>query len=253
MIHKTYMGFVAAAAGTVDVITATYSPAPTALRDKMLLWFRATGANTSTTPTFSPNGLTARTIVKQGGQPLVAGDIPEANAIMEVVYDLANTRWELVNPRYESFVGSYTTVQIAALTGMTLRQRVFNTTDNDYEYYDGTRWVKEAHPKYKVYKALLTQTGTDAPVATVLENNLGGTVVWTRAGTGDYVATLSGAFVSGKTFLIPPKNFESSGIDSQFVDTGNTNELELLIFQNDDNTPVDEELLRSSIEIQVYY
>jgi hypothetical protein len=27
---------------------------------------------------------------------------------------------------------------------------------------------------YKVYKALLTQSGTDAPVATVLQNTLGG-------------------------------------------------------------------------------
>ncbi len=33
---------------------------------------------------------------------------------------------------------------------------------------------------YDVYTALLTQTGTDAPVATVLENTLGAvTVVWT--------------------------------------------------------------------------
>lgn len=30
---------------------------------------------------------------------------------------------------------------------------------------------------YKVYTALLTQTGTDAPVATVLENTLGGTPI----------------------------------------------------------------------------
>ena len=29
----------------------------------------------------------------------------------------------------------------------------------------------------KVYRALLTQTNTDAPVATVLENTMGGTVV----------------------------------------------------------------------------
>ena len=31
---------------------------------------------------------------------------------------------------------------------------------------------------YLVYTALLTQSGTDAPVATVLENTLGGTVTW---------------------------------------------------------------------------
>jgi hypothetical protein len=51
------------------------------------------------------------------------------------------------------------------------------------------------------YKALLAQSGTDAPVATVLENSLGGTVVWTRTDAGDYLATLSGAFPETKTFI----------------------------------------------------
>lgn len=51
----------------------------------------------------------------------------------------------------------------------------------------------------KMYVALLNQTGTDAPVATVLVNTLGGTVVWTYADTGQYNATLAGAFVSNKT------------------------------------------------------
>lgn len=36
----------------------------------------------------------------------------------------------------------------------------------------------------KVYGALLTQTGTDAPAATVLENTLGGAVVWTHVADG---------------------------------------------------------------------
>lgn len=56
---------------------------------------------------------------------------------------------------------------------------------------------------YLLYTALLSQTGTDAPVATVLENTLGGTVVWTRDGTGLYSGTLSQAFPLNKT-IIPP-------------------------------------------------
>lgn len=55
---------------------------------------------------------------------------------------------------------------------------------------------------YKVYVALLTQSGTSAPIATVLENTLGGSVVWARTGVGTFTATLSNAFTSGKTFLI---------------------------------------------------
>lgn len=107
---------------------------------------------------------------------------------------------------YEDLIGSYTTVQIAALVGMTERQIVYNTTDKDYEFYDGTRWVKMAHPKYKVYRAIMNQTGTNAPVATVLDNTLGGTVVWTRTDVGRYVATLSGAFTANKTWIIMGAN-----------------------------------------------
>ena len=48
---------------------------------------------------------------------------------------------------------------------------------------------------YKVYTALLTQTGTDAPVATVLENTLGGDVTWTYDDIGSYFAITNGLFV----------------------------------------------------------
>lgn len=48
-----------------------------------------------------------------------------------------------------------------------------------------------------VYRGLLTQTGTSAPTVKVLENNLGGTLVWTYSGVGDYLVTLSGAFPDG--------------------------------------------------------
>ena len=53
----------------------------------------------------------------------------------------------------------------------------------------------------KTYRALLTQTGTGAPVATVLENTLGGTVVWGYSNAGDYTATLAGAFTASTTFI----------------------------------------------------
>jgi hypothetical protein len=86
-----------AAGGTVDAITADYTPDVT-LADKTRVAFRSAGVNTSTTPSFAPDGLTARTIVKSGGLALVAGDIGAAGFIAELVYDLGNTRWELLNP-----------------------------------------------------------------------------------------------------------------------------------------------------------
>jgi len=60
----------------------------------------------------------------------------------------------------------------------------------------------ESTPNYNLYVALLSQSGTDAPVATVLENSLGGTVVWTRANIGEYTATLASAFTANKTMVL---------------------------------------------------
>lgn len=85
--------------GTADAITATYVPAITALVDGQLCFVRATAANATTTPTFAPNGLTARTIVKSGGVALAAGDIAGDGHELALRYDLANTRWELINPK----------------------------------------------------------------------------------------------------------------------------------------------------------
>lgn len=55
---------------------------------------------------------------------------------------------------------------------------------------------------YLVYEALLTQTGTDAPVATVLENTLGGTPTFSYVDVGWYHLTLADAFLAAKTVII---------------------------------------------------
>jgi hypothetical protein len=51
---------------------------------------------------------------------------------------------------------------------------------------------------YKVYTVILNQTGTNAPVATVLENSIGD-IVWGYVSAGVYSATLNGAFTLQKT------------------------------------------------------
>lgn len=54
----------------------------------------------------------------------------------------------------------------------------------------------------KVYSALVTQSSTTNPVATIMENTLGGTPVWTREGVGYYYLTLANKFTVGKTLVI---------------------------------------------------
>lgn len=112
-------GLWAVAGGTADVITAAYAPAIISLVDGLILGFRASAPNTSTTPTFSPNGLTAYNITKWGGTPLVPGDIPAQYAECLVRYNLANTRWELLNPAYsESDVTAGGTLASATTTDL---------------------------------------------------------------------------------------------------------------------------------------
>lgn len=87
----------AAAGGTADAITADFTPNIT-LSDMMTVAVVAGAANTTTTPTFAPDGLTAHTIVKRGGNALAANDIAGAGHVILLCYNLANTRWELLNP-----------------------------------------------------------------------------------------------------------------------------------------------------------
>lgn len=103
-----------AGGGTADAITATYSPAITALIDGQVCRVRATAANATTTPTFAPNGLTARTITKIGGSALAVGDIGAAGHELYLVYRLSATRWELINPANAQIVGGKQTICVPA-------------------------------------------------------------------------------------------------------------------------------------------
>ena len=56
---------------------------------------------------------------------------------------------------------------------------------------------------YTVYTALITQSGTAAPTAVVLQNTTGGTITWTRVSVGSYKAAISGVtFVENKTAVL---------------------------------------------------
>lgn len=87
----------AVASGTVDAITAAFVPALASLAGQFLA-IRVAGANTSTTPTFAPDGLVAKTIVKGNNLPLAAGDLPGAGAWAYLKHDVVLDKWVLLNP-----------------------------------------------------------------------------------------------------------------------------------------------------------
>ena len=106
---------------------------------------------------------------------------------------------------------------------------------------------------YKVYTALLTQSGTDAPVATVLENTLRGEVVWSYTGVGAYIGTLINAFPENKYFCPCPTS--SFGYDAE-VNNGGGGSSYTISRANDDSinvaTASDDVLIYSPIKIEVY-
>ena len=99
---------------------------------------------------------------------------------------------------------------------------------------------------YLVYTALLSQTGTSAPTATVLENTLGGTVVWTYNAEGSYIGTLTGAFTADKTAIF------TGGFDGfYFSYRGSANTVTILTY-DETLTLANDYLNKNPIEIRVY-
>ena len=66
---------------------------------------------------------------------------------------------------------------------------------------------------YKVYTALLSQSGTNAPVATVLENTLGGSISFSRVSAGIYRISLTGAFTQNKTGFSYTRGITSNALN----------------------------------------
>lgn len=87
----------AVAGGTADAITADFAP-NVALTNGVTVIVRAGSANATTTPTFAPDGLAAKTIVKGNNLALAAGDIAGAGHWLEMNFDTVLDKWVLQNP-----------------------------------------------------------------------------------------------------------------------------------------------------------
>ena len=100
----------------------------------------------------------------------------------------------------------------------------------------------------KKYVALLSQTGTSAPTATVLDNTLGGTLVWSYDGVGSYIGTLTGAFTLDKTSVMISGVYKGSA--SGLRKTNNT--IQITTTATSTNTEANALLDSTTIEIKVY-
>jgi hypothetical protein len=108
---------------------------------------------------------------------------------------------------------------------------------------------------YKVYTALLTQSGINDPKVNVLENTLSGNLIWTRSNTGSYLATLNGEFPDANKVAI---FINQSGV----IALGGGDTIYTYAYVNDSNSIIletlintnysDSQMYLSSIEIRVY-
>lgn len=118
---------------------------------------------------------------------------------------------------------------------------------------DNDGWITLIQGGIKVYRALLTQSGTDDPSSLVLENTLGVDIVWERTSAGTYVATASGVFTVNKTWLRCSGAVAEDGTSPWIAGFYQINANSVLLASCDFNEQViDNVLLSTPIEILVY-
>ena len=111
---------------------------------------------------------------------------------------------------------------------------------------------------YTSYTALLSQTGTNAPVATILENTTGNTIVWTRTNTGMYRGTW-GTAVSDVNKLYFAPAFGQLKNQTVVINIYSATTTQFQLSTQDTQggalgtgVLADEALLRTGVEIRIY-
>jgi len=137
-------------------------------------------------------------------------------------------------------------LKLPSLAGTGTRTVVADASGN----LSATSTPPDSRP-YKVYTALLQQSGTSAPVATILENTLGGSIVWSYVAIGVYDGTLSSAFTSSKTasFL---NIGQVTGTTSAKWGIFPNSTSGMRIITNNNGTATDGILSTATVEIRVY-
>jgi len=156
--------------GTADAITSALSPTMAALSDGQIVFVKALLANATTTPTFSPDGLTAHTIVRDGSQPLVIGDISRLDHELILRYNATNTEWELLNPTPKKFKG--------ALAYKSASETITTST------YTHLSFDSEDYNTDTIHDTVTNNQRLTVP-AGITKIRLSGQVVWGTSATGE--------------------------------------------------------------------
>ena len=110
--------------------------------------------------------------------------------------------------------------------------------------------IEDPRP-YKVYSALLTQTGTSNPTATVLENTLGQTITWSYNGVGAYNSSDITTATQNNLYIQFSHRISSKIASAYEHNTGGASRVNISQIEADLITPVDS-LEKGYIEIRLY-
>lgn len=168
---------------------------------------------------------------------LLASDNVNLDNVQELVDAIETVQTSLSTILVNNLTSGGTTKALTAEMGKTLKGLIDDLTTTVSNY------ILANTKTYKVYTALLNQTGSSAPAATILENTLGGTVLWSRATGGVYYATLTGAFKINKTAIFVTNRLSTDLLRSY---RGDANIVYLESSNGDGN------LLNHTFEIRVY-
>ena len=148
---------------------------------------------------------------------------------------------------------------IDVVTGLTVSGTLTATTISGATFYgDGSNLTGVGVP-YKIYSALLTQSGTTDPVVTIIENTLG-IITINRDSTGRYSVNSSGLFTSNKTIVYINTITSSAGPYGGYASISNNSQNTIYIDTTKvigsgggiPGTGTDTVLNNTSFEVRVY-
>lgn len=106
----------------------------------------------------------------------------------------------------------------------------------------------------KVFKAILSQSSTNTPTATIIQNTLGEVPSFTYIGVGNYrLSTVASLFDINKTIvMIGQENQGASGFNMAYVDESDDTKIVIQSKTADLNTGQDDKLYYTNIYIEVH-
>lgn len=189
--------------------------------------------------------------IKADGNVGIGTDTPQAKLVVDSGELLVNTNTnngvDKIQVNGSISATSYTGG--AALTGTPTAPTA--TAGTNTTQIATTAFVQASVRPYKVYTALISQSGTSAPTVTVLENTLSGSIVWAFDSTGQFTGTLASAFTTNKTIAFTNNSGHISA-DSVDIKTiyDSVNVIRLKTYSG--GTIGNSLMSNASIEIRVY-